>query len=197
VDPPPWAHSDKTAPSAPSSLTKTGSTTSSVSISWTASTDNVGVAGYGVYKNGAGVGSTTSTSFTFTGLACGTNYTLGVDAYDGAGNRSAQSSVTASTSACPDTQAPTTPTGLSAGGATQTSVSLSWNASMDNVGVTGYTVYKNGSSVATTSATAYTVAGLTCGTSYTLAVDAFDAAGNHSGKASVTGATSACSSAAG
>src|SRR5207244_850713 len=64
VDPPPWAHSDKTAPSAPSSLTKTGSTTSSVSISWTASTDNVGVAGYGVYKNGAGVGSTTSTSFT-------------------------------------------------------------------------------------------------------------------------------------
>ena len=61
-----------------------------------------------------------------------------------------KSSGSASTSACPDTQAPTTPTGLSAGGATQTSVSLSWNASMDNVGVTGYTVYKNGSATALT-----------------------------------------------
>jgi chitodextrinase len=143
------------------------------------------------------VATTNATSYTLTGLTCGTSYQLAVDAYDAAGNRSGQASVTAQTSACSqppsDTQAPTTPTGLAVTGATETSISLGWNASSDNTGVTGYGVYRDGSRVATTTGTSHTLTGLTCGTTYQLAVDATDAAGNRSGQASLAASTSACS----
>jgi chitodextrinase len=186
------ATTDTTPPSAPANAAASGATQTSVSLSWSPSTDNVGVAGYGVYTNGASSGSTASTSYSVSGLACGTSYSFAVDAYDAAGNRSAKTSVSASTSACADTTAPSIPTGLAASAATQTSVSLAWSASSDNVGVTGYGVYTNGASSGSTASTSYSVSGLACGTSYTFAVDAYDAAGNRSGKASLTAATSAC-----
>ena len=185
---------DTQAPTAPTGLTVTGSTTTSLSISWSASFDNVSVTGYDVY-NGSTVAGTTSTftSYTVSGLTCGTSYTLAVDAFDAAGNKSSKTSVTTSTAACADTQAPTTPTGLIVTGSTTTSVSISWSASFDNVSVAGYDVYKGSTVAGTTSTfTSYTVSGLTCGTSYTLAVDAFDAAGNKSAKTSLTTSTAAC-----
>jgi chitinase len=168
------AQSDTQPPSTPSGVTKTGATQTSISISWTASSDNVGVAGYGLYRSGSSVGSTTSTSFSFSGLTCGQSYTLGVDAYDAAGNRSPQATITATTSACSDTSPPTVPGGLSATATSATSVALAWSASSDNVGVAGYDVYRDSVLVGTTSGTSYTVAGLSCGTAYTFAVDAFD-----------------------
>ncbi len=77
-----------------------------------------------------------------------------------------------------DTQAPTAPTNLVSTGKTSGSVSLSWGASTDNVGVTGYNVY-NGSSLATTvSGTSATVSGLSADTAYTFTVKAKDAANN-------------------
>ena len=88
---------DTTAPSAPASLRTTGAAVSSIDVAWNASSDNVGVTGYGLYSDGASAGSTGSTSASFTGLACGRSYTLGVDAYDAAGNRSTRSTITAST----------------------------------------------------------------------------------------------------
>jgi hypothetical protein len=105
---------DTQAPSTPTGLTVTGFTTSSISLSWNASTDNVAVAGYGLYQNGALVASTQQTSYTFTGLACGTTYTLAVDAFDAAGNRSGKASITTSTSACtgPSPISSTTPCGV-------------------------------------------------------------------------------------
>ena len=93
-----------------------------------------------------------------------------------------------------DTQAPTAPTGVAASGGTQSSMQVAWNASTDNVGVTGYEVSVNGTVAGTTAATSYTVSSLACGTSYTFAVDAYDAAGNRSSKTSTTGTTTACSS---
>ncbi len=91
---------DTTPPSVPSNVTVTGVTSSSASLSWSPSTDNVGVAGYRVYRNGAQVGSTAGTSFTDTGLSASTQYTYTVAAYVAAGNVSSQSSgVTATTSA--------------------------------------------------------------------------------------------------
>ncbi|MFF9622550.1 carbohydrate binding domain-containing protein [Streptomyces griseosporeus] len=79
-----------------------------------------------------------------------------------------------------DTQAPTTPTGLTSTGKTSSSVSLSWNASSDNVGVTGYDVYNGSSRVTTVTGTSATVGGLAASTSYTFTVRARDAAGNTS-----------------
>jgi C1A family cysteine protease len=77
-----------------------------------------------------------------------------------------------------DTQAPTAPTNLAASGITQTTATLSWTASTDNVGVTGYDIYKNGSLLTTTTATSYSVTGLTAATTYSFYVKARDAAGN-------------------
>jgi endoglucanase Acf2/chitodextrinase len=80
-----------------------------------------------------------------------------------------------------DTQAPTAPSNLTSPSKTSSSVSLSWNASTDNVGVSGYRVYRNGSNVGTVSTTTYNDTGLSAGTGYAYVVRAFDAAGNESG----------------
>ena len=169
-----------------------------MALSWTASTDNVGVTGYTIYRSTTSgftpssnnqVGTTTTTSYTDAGLAAGTYYHL-VTAHDAAGNVSAPSNqATAAVTA--DTTPPTPPTNLAATGGAG-SASLSWTASTDNVGVTGYDVYRSTTSgftpsssnlVGTTAATSYTDAGLAAGTYYYL-VEAFDAAGNLSAPSS-------------
>jgi chitodextrinase len=83
---------DTTPPSAPTGLSSPSHTSSSVSLSWTAATDNVGVTGYQVLRNGAQVGTSTSTSYTDSGLAASTSYSYTVKATDAAGNVSAASS---------------------------------------------------------------------------------------------------------
>ena len=79
-----------------------------------------------------------------------------------------------------DTQAPSVPGSVAASNVTTNSASISWNASTDNVGVTGYDVYVGGSVVGSTASTSYNLAGLSPNTSYTVAVRAKDAAGNES-----------------
>jgi chitodextrinase len=90
----------------------------------------------------------------------------------------------------PDTQPPTVPTGLTATASTSSpQVNLAWNASTDNVGVTGYTVYRNGSALASVSGSALTYQdnAVTSLATYSYSVDAFDAAGNHSAQSSPAG----------
>jgi cellulose 1,4-beta-cellobiosidase len=82
---------DTTAPSAPTGLKATATTSSSVSLSWTASTDNVGVTGYDVFRGTTLVGTATGTSYTDTGLTASTSYNYTVKALDAAGNVSAAS----------------------------------------------------------------------------------------------------------
>ena len=82
---------DTTAPSVPSNLAVSGVTSSSASLTWSPATDNVGVTGYRIYRNGAPVGQTGGTSFTDSGLSASTQYAYTVAAYDAAGNVSAQS----------------------------------------------------------------------------------------------------------
>jgi chitodextrinase len=93
-----------------------------------------------------------------------------------------------------DTQPPSVPGSLSKSGSTQTSVSLTWTASNDDTGVTGYSVYRDGASAGTPAGTSSTVSGLSCGTSYLFAVEARDAAGNHSAQATLSASTDSCSS---
>ena len=83
---------DSVAPSVPANLRTTLTTANSVAIAWDASTDNTGVAGYDVFRNGTKVGSPTATAYTDTGLAPNTTYTYTVKARDAAGNTSAASS---------------------------------------------------------------------------------------------------------
>jgi parallel beta-helix repeat protein len=89
--------SDTQAPTAPSNLQVTGVDSSSVSLAWTASTDNVGVAGYRIYRDGKHVASVPGTLATDTGLSSGKTYTYYVTAVDAAGNQSPASNQVSAT----------------------------------------------------------------------------------------------------
>ena len=88
---------DTTAPTAPTSLASTSKTATSISLSWTASTDNVGVTGYDVYANSVLKTTVTGVTTTITGLTASTSYSIYVKAKDAAGNASASSSTIAVT----------------------------------------------------------------------------------------------------
>lgn len=194
---------DTQAPTAPSALISTAKTTNSVSLAWNASSDNVGVTGYRIFNGSTLIANVPGTTLTYnvTGLAPNTASTFNVKAVDAAGNMSnASNSITVTTNAPVgnDKEAPTAPSGLHIMGApTSTSMMLMWNASTDNVGVTGYRIYQGSNLVTTVSgtATSYTVTGLSSGTTYSFKVYAIDAAGNQSVASSINGTTAASSSA--
>lgn len=172
---------DNEPPAAPKELLVTGKACTSVSLSWTGATDNVKLKGYYVYRDDRKITATTVTSYENSGLAPGTRYKFEIKAYDVAGNISANgTSVSVVTSL--DTQAPTIPGNLSPSACDYTSVTLSWNPSGDNTGVKGYVVYKNGSRVASTTKTCYTVKRLLPGTTCSFFVKAYDKSGNYSGQ---------------
>jgi len=170
---------DTQAPTEPVNLSASNITETSFTLSWNASTDNIGVVGYDVYQDGSIVSTVTETSANISGLTAGTTFSYYVKAKDAAGNVSAASSTLQVTTDEPaDTEAPTAPSNLSSSNTTENSVALSWTSSTDNVGVTGYDIYRNGSYLANTSSTSYTVTGLSASTSYEFYVKAKDAAGN-------------------
>ena len=174
---------DTQAPTAPSSLTASNPSSSTIDLSWTASTDNVGVSGYKIYFNDGTLATTSSgTSVTVTGLVSNTAYTFYATAYDAAGNESSSSNnATESTTSIPDSEAPSAPSSLVASNITTSSVDLSWGASTDNVGVAGYYVYQDGVQVSNvTSGTSTTISSLSESTQYSFYVTAYDAAGNES-----------------
>lgn len=120
-----------------------------------------------------------STSFGFDGTGGGwlTGCTVNGAACDGSGTPQQ------------DTQAPTAPANLRSTSKTATSVSLAWNASTDNVGVTGYDVYNGSAKAATVTGTSATVSGLSPKTAYSFTVKARDAAGNVSAASAAVSVT--------
>ncbi|WP_238501196.1 glycosyl hydrolase family 18 protein [Streptosporangium soli] len=187
---------DTTAPSVPANLRSTATAATTVTLAWNASTDNVAVTGYEVYRGTTLVTTTngTGTTYTDTGLTAQTTYTYTVRARDAAGNRSAASnqiSATTTGGGGGDTTAPSVPANLRSTATGTTTVTLAWNASTDNVAVTGYEVYRGTTLVTTTNGTGttYTDTGLTAQTTYTYTVRARDAAGNRSAASNQISAT--------
>src|SRR5207253_716310 len=178
-----------TAPTTPTGLTAAAAGSTGANLSWSASTDNVGVTGYIVRRNGVQVATLATTSFADTGLSAATTYTYTVAARDAAGNISPNSTSVSITIA--DTTPPTTPIGLTAAVAGSSGANLSWSASTDNVGVTGYIVRRNGVQVATPATTSFADTGLSAATTYTYTVAARDAAGNTSPNSARRGGTNA------
>ena len=180
------AAKDIQAPTVPANLVVTGTTATSISLSWSASSDagGSGLARYRIYRNGSATALTTvtGTSYTNSGLTSGTSYTYTVTAYDNAGNESAAAGPVSAPAR--DTQAPTSPTNLAVTGTTTTSISLGWGASTDSGGSgrAGYRIYRDGNTtpLATVTGRSYTNSGLVTGTTYTYKVTAFDNAGNES-----------------
>jgi len=182
---------DTEAPSVPNNLIASDVTHVSFRVDWDPSGDNVGVTGYNIVLDGQFLGTTTSTNYLFENRASSTTYGVQVSAFDAAGNTSALSNtLSVTTQDPPDTEAPSVPTELTVGGATETTLDVSWNISTDNVGVTGYELFQDGQSQGTYTSNFATVTGLNPGTVYSYQVRTFDAAGNQSAlSAAVTGRT--------
>ena len=323
---------DTTPPSIPTNLSASAISSSQINLTWTASTDNVGVTGYKIFRGGVQVGTSATNSFSNTGLTASTAYSYYVSAYDAAGNNSGNSNTasattqagtsgwtnvpfasqngtfTASFDATPnqnnadiviglsqsaassyaslatiirfgttgtidvrnggtygaaatvayiagstyhvrevvnipahtysvyvkppggaetllasnyafrteqaavtslanyakigspgdatianftlgDTQAPTTPTNLSASAISSSQINLTWTASTDNVGVTGYKIFRGGVQVGTSATNSFSNTGLTASTAYSYYVSAYDAAGNNSGNSNSASGT--------
>ena len=108
--PPSTPPADTTAPSIPTNLSTTVISTTQISLSWSASTDNVAVTGYKVFRGGIQITTTSETSYTDSSLSPGTSYNYTVSSYDAAGNNSNQSaSVSATTQSPPPTPPPPPP----------------------------------------------------------------------------------------
>ncbi len=183
LDPP-----DTEAPTTPTNLASSNTTMFSTDLSWTASTDNVGVTGYDVYEGASIIGSTSGTTFGVSGLSPATLYSFTVVARDAAGNES-QPSAPLEVTTMSDTIPPSAPTNLTASNTTQTTTDLSWDASTDNIGVTGYDILEGVTVIGTTSGTIFNVTGLSPSTSYSFTVVAFDAAGNESAASNAANVT--------
>src|SRR5438552_15002181 len=169
---------DTQAPSVPENLRAIVVSSSQIDLAWNAASDNIGVTGYRVYRDGTLAASPTGRSASITGLLAGVLYSFTVSAFDAASNVSVLSAPLSVTTPLPATPAPTVPTGLAASAVTSTSLTLSWNASIDNIGVAGYRVYRDGTLAASPSGTSVSITGLSAGVPYSFTVSALDVAGN-------------------
>ncbi len=146
---------DTEAPTAPKNLKFVRSNSSSVSMTWSASSDNAAVYCYYIYRNGERVGDTTKTEYIDNDLKSHTSYEYYIVACDTSGNLSEWSNILeASTDV--DAFAPTQPANLAAKIQSEGVVRLSWTASSDNGTVVKYNVYRNGTLIGSSNGTAFT-----------------------------------------
>jgi chitodextrinase len=181
----PQVTTDILPPSAVTDLRIAAATTNSASLAWSPSIDNFSVQSYDIYRNGtkiANQSSASGTTFYAGGLNSGSTYTFNVIARDPTGNQSPPSNNAVATtggSSGGDTSAPTAPSNLGAL-VSSTTVNLAWSAATDNVGVTSYTINRNGVMIATTNTVTYKDSNAPDNTDVAYTVTASDAAGNTS-----------------
>lgn len=202
--PPPPPAADTTPPTVPGGVTVTAQSPTQIRVTWTAATDTggSGVAGYRVYRDGGAtpVATVTTTSYTDNDVVAGGTYAYTVRAFDSATppNESTLSgSVSGTTPAAPvvDTTPPTVPANVTATSQSASQIVLSWSASTDASGISGYRVFRNGTGagtpLATVQTTSYTDNGLNAATQYTYTIRAVDgaAAANVSAASTAASAT--------
>jgi hypothetical protein len=191
------AASDTTPPTVPANLTAAANSSNQVSLSWSPSTDNVGVAGYYVFRNGARVATTTSTTYLDNGVSPSTMYTYTVEAFDGAGNLSPASNAATVTTPAASGSAPVI-SGVTAVDVTSTSATVMWATDIPSSSQVLYGTspsYGQSTGVDGTQVInhAQTVSGLTPGTTYHFAVQSTGASSNTSTSADSTFVTLAAS----
>jgi len=130
-----------------------------------------------------------------TNLTANGSHTLTAVARDAAGNQTTAAGVTVTVNNIVDTEAPSVPTSLSATVISSSQINLSWNASTDNVGVTGYNIYRDGVKVDISPTNSYPDTGLQASKTYLYKVSAFDAAGNESSQSTLVSAATLAASA--
>lgn len=176
------AVADTQAPSVPSGLRAASSAENTIALAWTASSDNVGVAGYTVIRNGVAVANVSAVNWTDLSVSPDVLYSYQLVAYDAAGNRSGASATLSvaftAIAAGTDTEAPTAVTNFRVRDKTGYSVTLAWTISTDNVGVKEYRMYQDDVHIGNSGTNAFSATSLTPGATYSFSVEAVDAAGN-------------------
>ena len=181
---------DTEAPVAPTNLSVSNISQTSLHLNWNNSTDNVSVIAYDIYKNNEKLISTSLTDLYILNLLANTEYSFYVVAKDASGNISEISNtLNVQTLETPDTESPMAPTNLSALDITQTSLYLNWNIPNDNKGVTEYDIFENNVFLSSTNTNELFRANLAPNTSYSYYINAKDAAGNISENSSVINIT--------
>ncbi len=173
---------DTVAPTIPNGVRISDSTTTSLTLGWTPSTDNIGVDGYRIFVDGVLFATTSDTIYEVTGLDHTTSYEITVSAFDNATNESEKSEPVFGNTMVGDGEAPTVPLDVRIFEIKETSIVINWDASIDNVGVTGYHIYVDGTLTGTTPEISYEIKQLAPNTTYEMTISAFDEAGNESGK---------------
>lgn len=183
-----YKNSDTQAPTIPANVTLNNISLNSINVSWSASTDNIGVTGYNVYVDGVLEAQTTSTNITIGDLNTNTTYSFTIVAKDLINNMS-NASVAKNGTTLQDSEAPTIPSDVVISNSTDSSFKVSWSASTDNSAVSGYEIFVDGNLNATTTALSYTVFGLSTSTTYSVEILAKDIDNNKSSKSAAVNAT--------
>ena len=182
---------DTTPPTVPANVLATAFSSTQINVTWSASTDNVGVAGYRMFRNGTQVGATTTAlSYSDTGLTPSTQYTYTVVAFDAAGNASAPSTGSTATTLTSDTTPPNVSITAPAANATVSNTVTVSATATDNVAVNDVRFQLDGVNLGTDlTASPYTIqwdtTTATNGT-HTLTAIAKDTSGNSATSAAIT-----------
>jgi hypothetical protein len=182
---------DSTAPTRPAGLRSTDLTPTAAAIAWDPATDDYGVTGYRIYRDGTLLDTVGAVAaYTDTTVAPASSYSYEVQAFDAAGNASPRSDPLAVTTPDLDTTPPDTPV-LTATTVSFDRIDLSWPPAADDVGTTGYAIYRDGTLLTTVDGqtTRYSDRTVAADTSYGYAVEAFDRAGNRSPLSDTASAT--------
>lgn len=172
---------DNLAPTEPSNLRLTQAPFwNEVELTWNLSVDNVQVSGYRVYRDGILQAFVTNNTFRDTTVSSGMNYTYYVVAVDTRENTSTSNVLDVQTPIPTDTVDPTTPTGLSATNITSSEATITWNASTDDIALSGYRIYQNGVHIGTTVNSSFSINSLEASTLYLFTVEAYDSSNNTS-----------------
>lgn len=185
------SNGDTAAPTTPTNLKASAMAYNKISLTWAASTDNTGVTGYTIIRNGVTIASVGAiTNYEDGTVAPNTTYSYQVSARDAAGNKSsASTAASVKTPDVPDVEAPSAPINVVATPLSATQINLTWSASEDNIGVVSYDVYRGTTKVATVTSPSFGDSGLKAKTEYTYTVRARDAAGNMSVTSDAVSAT--------
>ncbi|HEY9062580.1 MAG TPA: right-handed parallel beta-helix repeat-containing protein, partial [Pseudobacteroides sp.] len=168
---------DTQPPSVPTGLFVFSKTDTKVNLSWTDSTDNFGIEQYIILRDNIEIGLAINNNFTDSGLENGKTYEYRIIAKDTAGNLSdASDAIYVTTN---DIQAPSNPQNLRTSSRTSTTVEITWDSSIDNVGVTEYLVFDGSNQIGFTNGiNSFSLTNLSPTTDYNITVKGKDAAGN-------------------
>ncbi len=188
---------DRTSPQVPTPPSIGQYTQTLVQLLWNPTTDNVGVAGYHLFRNGTLLTTSSQTGYTDSSVSPAVTYSYQLQAFDASGNLSALSApAVVTTRAVPDHTPPSTPINVKATSLTDQEIQVTWTPSTDNVSVAGYRVYRGSTAnslvlFASVSTNSYTEStSIYPNTTYYYAVEAFDPSYNFSPQSAVMAVTS-------